>query len=127
MKKILVAIIIIFLIFLALICFKIFQNNNSKNETEDAVKKSDVIEVNQKEIYKKEENNTQNVEETTKYIIKSGENFIEVYENKNNTNTLIEITEIPLDYLTEEDKETLNAGIEVNSKEDIKKVLEDYE
>lgn len=127
MKKILVAIIIIFLIFLALICFKIFQNNNSKNETEDVVKKSDVIEVNQKEIYKKEENNTQNVEETTKYIIKSGENFIEVYENKNNTNTLIEITEIPLDYLTEEDKETLNEGIEVNSKEDIKKVLEDYE
>lgn len=127
MKKILVAIIIVFLIFLALICFKIFQNNNLKKETEDTVKKSDVIEVNQKEIYKKEENNTQNVEETTKYIIKSGENFIEVYENKNNTNTLIEVTEIPLDYLTEEDKETLNTGIEVNSKEDIKKVLEDYE
>lgn len=127
MKKILVAIIIVFLIFLALICFKIFQNNNLKNETEDTVKKSDVIEVNQKEIYRKEENNTQNVEETTKYIIKSGENFIEVYENKNNTNTLIEVTEIPLDYLTEEDKETLNTGIEVNSKEDIKKVLEDYE
>lgn len=127
MKKILVAIIIIFLIFLVLICYKIFENTNLKNETEDAVKKSDVIEVNQKEIYKKEENNTQNVEVTTKYIIKSGENFIEVFENKNNKTTLIEVTEIPLDYLTEEDKETLNIGIEVNSKEDIKKVLEDYE
>lgn len=127
MKKFFAIVILIICILFGLIFYKLFIYKNENKEADSNIRNNEIIEVNQKEIYKKEENNTQNVEDITEFLIKSGENHIEVYEIKGNKEKLIEETEISLDYLSEQDKNILNNGIKVKSKEEVKKVLEDYE
>ncbi|MNT43261.1 hypothetical protein D3C72_1797220 [compost metagenome] len=67
------------------------------------------------------------MEETPTYLIKSGEKFIEVYQIIEGKEKLIETTQISIEYLANEDINTLQNGIIVHSKEEIKKILEDYE
>lgn len=62
------------------------------------------------------------------YIIKNLNGYIVVYEiDENNSEELIESTGIAVEYLTETDKIHLNEGIKVFGKENLNKVLEDFE
>ncbi|MNL33626.1 hypothetical protein D3C87_1555480 [compost metagenome] len=127
MKKFFVVITVVFLLLTSLIVYKVIKDKEDKREIEGLVKESKSIEVNQKGIYKNEENNIESVEETPTYLIKSGEKFIEVYQIIDGKEKLIETTQISIEYLANEDINTLQNGIIVHSKEEIKKILEDYE
>lgn len=127
MKKFVVIIAIVFLLFISLIVCKVVRDKEDKKEIDGLVKDSQSIEVNQKGIYKNEENNIGSVEDIPTYIIKSGKKYIEVYQIVDGKEKLLETTQISIEYLANEDINTLQNGITVHSKEEIKKILEDYE
>lgn len=62
------------------------------------------------------------------YVLKAENGVIVVYKkNTNGNETLIEETGIAIDYLTEDDKEKIEQGINVYGKEELNSTLEDYE
>ena len=75
-----------------------------------------------------EEANSNVSEQDTHYLIKDVYGHIEVYylDEKDNE-YLYKKTDISTDYLTEEDKDDLQVGIEVVGIEELNKMLEDFE
>jgi len=64
----------------------------------------------------------------THYIIKNVEGYINVYSvDENNEEILYKKTDISTDYLSEEDVDDLEIGIEVVGTEALNKMLEDFE
>lgn len=62
------------------------------------------------------------------YVLKEKDGSIAIFSLDNNNNeTLLEITDISIDYLAEEDLEKLKNGIYINSKKELNKVIEDFE
>lgn len=62
------------------------------------------------------------------YILKEQNGYIAIFQiNEDKTQNLLQVTNISLDYLTQEDSENIKAGIIINSKKDLNKALEDYE
>ena len=67
-------------------------------------------------------------EKDTHYLLKDVYGYIEVYYlDENNKEYLYKKTDISTDYLTEEDKDDLQVGIEVVGMEELNKMLEDFE
>ena len=62
------------------------------------------------------------------YILRNDDGMIAIYEIDNNGNEiLLEKTEIATEYLTESDLANIQEGIRVNGREELNKMLEDFE
>lgn len=62
------------------------------------------------------------------YILKEQNGYIAVFKvNEDNTQTLIQVTNISTNYLTKQDLEKIKEGILIYSKKDLNKALEDFE
>lgn len=63
------------------------------------------------------------------YSLKDLNGFIAIYKlNENDIETkLIKVTEIPIEYLAEKDKENIENGMKVYTKKELNKTLEDFE
>ena len=62
------------------------------------------------------------------YLLKEKEGYIEIYNiDNNNTENLLETTDISTEYLEEEDLNKIKNGIYINSKKELNKILEDFE
>lgn len=67
-------------------------------------------------------------EDDTRYVLKNEDNYIDVYYlDKNNDEYLYKKTDISTEYLSQEDLDDLNSGIEVVGLEELNKILEDFE
>ena len=67
-------------------------------------------------------------EKETHYRLKDVYRYIEIYYiDENNNEYLYKKTDISTDYLTEEDRDDLQVGIEVVGIEELNKMLEDFE
>lgn len=67
-------------------------------------------------------------EDDTRYLLKNEDNYIDVYYlDKNNDEYLYKKTDISTEYLSQEDLDDLNSGIEVVGLEELNKILEDFE
>jgi len=67
-------------------------------------------------------------EDDTRYVLKNEDNYIDVYYlDKNNDEYLYKKTDISTEYLSQEDLDDLNSGIEVVGSEELNKILEDFE
>lgn len=67
-------------------------------------------------------------EKETHYLLKDVYGYIEIYYiDENNNEYLYKKTDISTDYLTEEDRDDLQVGIEVVGIEELNKMLEDFE
>ena len=67
-------------------------------------------------------------EETTHFLLKSENGYIYIYYlSENNEEILYKKTTISVDYLSPEDIDDLEAGIEVVGIETLNKMLEDFE
>ena len=65
---------------------------------------------------------------TEHFVIESGEEFIEVYSlNEEYDKKLYEVTNISIEYLTEDDIEKLNQGIYVYGVQELNSILENFE
>ncbi len=124
----LIAIIFFISVVLGILIFKYF-NKDEKigyeyiektfNERTNSIENSDDIE---NEVLNANSNSD------SYYIIKNLNGYIVVYEiDENNNEELIESTGIAVEYLTETDKVNLDGGIKVFGKENLNKVLEDFE
>lgn len=80
------------------------------------------------ELQKSFEEASANVSEDYRYIIKSVEGYIYVYYlDKNNDEILYKKTSISTEYLSQEDIDNLEIGIEVEDSEEMNKMLENFE
>lgn len=62
------------------------------------------------------------------YLLKEKDNYIAIYKlDKNNKETFLETTEIPLEYLTEEDLSKIKKGIIIYTDKELNRTLEDFE
>ena len=63
------------------------------------------------------------------YLLKDNEGYLGIYQldKKGEILELFEQTEIPIDFLPEEDKEKVKTGIRVNTKQELYKIIEDFE
>lgn len=63
------------------------------------------------------------------YLIKDDEGHLGIYQLDKNDKMkdLLELTEIPTDFLPEEDKEKIKNGLRVDTKEELSKIIEDFE
>lgn len=67
-------------------------------------------------------------EDDTRYVLKNEDNYIDVYYlDDNNDEYLYKKTDISTEYLSQEDLDDLNSGIEVVGLEELNKILEDFE
>ena len=67
-------------------------------------------------------------ESTQHYIIGEYDGYIAVfYEKEINGTKLKELTDIPLESLTEEEQEQIKKGIKITGKEELMKFLESYD
>ena len=67
-------------------------------------------------------------EDDTRYLLKNEDNYIDVYYlDENNDEYLYKKTDISTEYLSQEDLDDLNSGIEVVGLEELNKILEDFE
>lgn len=104
----------------------ISQNSELGEVTDDCINEwNDYNENLGKEIEEVSSNISEN---DTHYLIKNVNGFIEVYYlDDNNNEYLYKKTNISTDYLTEEDIQDLDVGIEVIGNEALNKMLEDFE
>lgn len=65
--------------------------------------------------------------EDTTYILKEQGGVIAVYKENEAGNELYDLTDISVDYLTEDDKQNLKNGIEVTGIDSLNQLLEDFE
>lgn len=65
--------------------------------------------------------------EDTTYILKEQDGVIAVYKEKEEGNELYDLTDISVDYLTDDDKQNLKNGIEVTGLDSLNQLLEDFE
>lgn len=126
---------------IAIIFFVVFRNRNTerhKVNTENLVNIADNEEIfdectEEWEEYNNElqrafEEASSTIDNSTHYLVKSDGEFIKVYYlDENNENVLYKKTDISIDYLSPEDVEKLEKGIEVVGSESLNKILEDYE
>lgn len=62
------------------------------------------------------------------YLLKEKDGYIAIYKlDENNNSELFQTTEISTEYLAEEDLENIKQGIEVYTKKELNKTLEDFE
>lgn len=62
------------------------------------------------------------------YILREKDGYIAVFKvDEKNNETLIEITDISTEYLTQQDLENIKNGISIYSKKELNKVIEDFE
>lgn len=62
------------------------------------------------------------------YVLKEKEGNIAIFNlDENNNETLLTITDISTEYLTQEDLDKIKNGIIINSKKELNKTLEDFE
>ena len=63
------------------------------------------------------------------YLIKDDEGHLGIYQLDKNEKVkdLFELTEIPTDFLPEEDKEKIKNGLRVDTKEELSSIIEDFE
>lgn len=63
------------------------------------------------------------------YLLKDVEGYINIYKLDENDNEaeLVSVTEIPTKYLSQQDREQLSIGIKIYSKQDLNKLIEDFE
>ena len=67
-------------------------------------------------------------EDDTRYVLKNEDNYIDVYYlDDNKDEYLYKKTDISTEYLSQEDLDDLNSGIEVVGLEELNKILEDFE
>ena len=149
-KKVLIWLtIVVFAIIAGFIIYKIVNKNEEKaelnentknmveisaedlNESEDAVTDECLDEWDDYNEYmsKRVEEASNNIaEESTHYLLKDVYGYIEVYylDEKNNE-YLYKKTDISTEYLSEEDIDDLQVGIEVEGIEALNKMLEDFE
>ena len=150
-KKVLIwsVIIAVFEITAVFITYKIVRKNEEKaelnentknmveisaedsNESEDAVTDECLDEWDDYNEYmsKRVEEASNNIaEESTHYLLKDVYGYIEVYYlDDNNNEYLYKKTDISTEYLSEEDIDDLQVGIEVEGIEALNKMLEDFE
>ena len=149
-KKVLIwSMIIAFAIIAGFIIYKIVNKNEEKaelnentknmveisaedsNESEDAVTDECLDEWDDYNEYmsKRVEEASNNIaEESTHYLLKDVYGYIEVYYlDENNNEYLYKKTDISTEYLSEEDIDDLQVGIEVEGIEALNKMLEDFE
>lgn len=65
--------------------------------------------------------------EDTTYILKEQGGVIAVFKENEEGNELYDLTDISVDYLTEDDKQNLKNGIEVIGIDSLNQLLEDFE
>ena len=65
--------------------------------------------------------------EDTTYILKEQGGVIAVFKENEEGNELYDLTDISVDYLTEDDKQNLKNGIEVTGTDSLNQLLEDFE
>ena len=149
-KKVLIWLtIVVFAIIAGFIIYKIVNKNEEKaelnentknmveisaedlNESEDAVTDECLDEWDDYNEYmsKRVEEASNNIaEESTHYLLKDVYGYIEVYYlDENNNEYLYKKTDISTEYLSEEDIDDLQVGIEVEGIEALNKMLEDFE
>lgn len=149
-KKVLIWLtIVVFAIIAGFIIYKIVNKNEEKaelnentknmveisaedsNESEDAVTDECLDEWDDYNEYmsKRVEEASNNIaEESTHYLLKDVYGYIEVYYlDDNNNEYLYKKTDISTEYLSEEDIDDLQVGIEVEGIEALNKMLEDFE
>ena len=106
-------------------------SETSEDDTNSAVTDDCVDEWADYEEYvgeKVEEASSNLSEKDTHYLLKDVYGYIEVYYlDENNKEYLYKKTDIPTDYLAQEDAEDLKVGIEVVGLEAVNKMLEDFE
>ena len=62
------------------------------------------------------------------YVLRESNGKIVIYKiDENNEEKILEETNIATEYLTQEDKESIEIGLKVNTREELNKVLEDFE
>ena len=62
------------------------------------------------------------------FLLKEEEGYITIYKlDKKNNEKFFQTTEIPTDYLAEEDLEKIRNGIKVYTEKELNKTLEDFE
>ena len=147
-KNFILGIIIVLAIIIGFITYKIVSKQQKEiglNEiTQNIVEISELAEQNEdavtdeclnewddynEYIGKKVEEASNNLtEQDTHYLLKDVYGYIEVYYlDENNKEYLYKKTDISTDYLTEEDRDNLQVGIEVVEIEELNKMLEDFE
>lgn len=149
-KKVLIWLtIVVFAIIAGFIIYKIVNKNEEKaelnentknmveisaedsNESEDAVTDECLDEWDDYNEYmsqRVEEASNNIAEESTHYLLKDVYGYIEVYYlDDNNNEYLYKKTDISTEYLSEEDIDDLQVGIEVEGIEALNKMLEDFE
>ena len=62
------------------------------------------------------------------YLLKEEDGYITIYKlDENENETLYETTEIPTEYLPEEDLEKIQNGMKIYTEKELNKTLEDFE
>lgn len=144
-KKLLIIVASIFVLVLGIwTAFKIIDNTKEIEENDisnDVVNSTNISEeyitdecINEWKDYAKKieedlkQANSNIEDENTKYIIKNKEDYITIYKvTEDEEELLYKTTNIYTKYLTEEDLELLNKGIEITGREELNSFLEDFE
>ena len=106
---------------------ELIQIANSEEKSNGEVTDECIDEWNDYINSKVEEASTNNAEDKTRYLLKNVDGFIDVYYVDNNGEYLYKKTNIAIEYLSKEDLDKLNNGIEVIGIEELNKKLEDFE
>lgn len=62
------------------------------------------------------------------YLLKEKDGYIAIFKlDENNNQTFLELTDISIEYLTEEDLEKIQSGITIYTKKELNKTIEDFE
>lgn len=134
-KKILISVILLILVIIGIELFYIarnlskeddeIQDDNTFNSLNEIVNELDETNVEAEEV--KETSKTLN-NENIHYILKSEDGFINVYYiDENEEKILYKQTEISIKYLSQEDVDSLEDGIDVYGIQSLNKLLEDFE
>lgn len=143
-REILISVIVVVLLGVGIAIVSANKDNNVKNDqlevepeaidiseiSEELVDDDCIDEWKDYEAYKKEleEASSNFGEEKTHYLVKSVDNYINVYYIDNAANNILyKETKISTDYLSEADKNNLKNGVDVYGVENLNKLLEDYE
>lgn len=138
-KKIIISIISLIIIFGIFFCIWKFAGTKKEEENtnivENSVKVSDKVtdecinEWNDYNEVKSEEASSSIKEDDKHYLLKSVNGYINIYylNAQEQTETLYKETDIAVNYLSPEDIDDLEMGIEVVGNEELNKILEDFE
>lgn len=143
-REILISVIVVVLLGVGIAIVSSNENDNAKSHklevepeaidiseiSEELVDDDCIDEWKDYEAYKKEleEASSNFGEEKTHYLVKSVDNYINVYYIDNAANNILyKETKISTDYLSEADKNNLKNGVDVYGIENLNKLLEDYE